>query len=678
MAMNIQEIFNKINELAVQNAAENTVLTRSDLAYELKKMGVENDSPEISKFVWECFQKSSDKEIFKTFVNNDKTATLIDEYKIPSLIENGKTDDVFSVLKERLEKTSEKFGGVENFDTEKTKLELVQQVSDLLNTVSGSAAVSKIQNEAGQVFKKYSLLTENYSNAKSAVVNLTKDFVQLRGHALDMYRRYASALTDIFGEKIKASMPEMFDFDSIEFLDTDKMLKNIELCYNSIFGKCSVLAGEVSDNFSSALKLSATQFGKQQDKRVGLIIAGVNMLSHYVKLSGQTTALRKEVQELKMAVSKDAATIKTDEVRLFEIYKILNDVYIPKSEIFAKASPKVFDSELKQLINDIYSTDKAQELKKQRDEILDELHSLERKISDAQMNVNYYSGHINTVEDTLKSLEKQYDEAKKSKPEAPSGLQNAFSFGSKKKQYERDIYDWVKNCEPVISKYEDLMVDIKIDTEELENQRREFEESSKRYHILKAQHKEISEKLSALISADPKVKAKVISRLEDIIKLLQIAKDISMASLEDRLIRKVDIKEFKEYKLPENISDALDKFKGEISSRISQVKEGAEVLQKGFEVCNALAQLETMKINHALSEEYYENEFQRIKATFDENVKGIDNQHLALMEIAKKINTAPDNEALKNSLIKLLGKDKEGFTSKDWDDFLSGEKIIEI
>jgi hypothetical protein len=84
----------------------------------------------------------------------------------------------------------------------------------------------------------------------------------------------------------------------------------------------------------------------------------------------------------------------------------------------------------------------------------------------------------------LQSLEKQYNEAKKTEPEPPSGLGNVISLGSKKKQYERAVYDWEKNCRPLVSKYEDLIVDVKIDTDELQKQKEIYESNKKRYEEL--------------------------------------------------------------------------------------------------------------------------------------------------------------------------------------------------
>lgn len=697
--MNYQEIINRISELADELGRDNASLTRSDLAWELKDLGVDKDSPEISKFVWDCLKMTGNQNLAKVFLSNDKNSSLIDEYQIPALIEDGKNDSVFDTIKEKLGKSGSILGALEGLVSEKQKIQMMEKTSQILDTVSGTGAVNKIQQEAELVFKQYSQLANHYGEAKSSVKNITKDFCEIRQKSADMYRRYAITLQDIFGDKIKASVPELFNFDTIEFLDVEAMLKNVELNYNSIFGKCGELAGTISDSFSSTLKLSASQYSKQADKRVGLALAGINMISHYIKANQQTSALRKDVQELKMSIGHDIAAIRTDEIRLAEVYKILNDVYIPKAEIFAKSAPAVFDDEIEMLVNTMYSLPEAKQLKAQRDAILDEIRTLERRITDEQMSINYYAGHITDCKQTLSSLDEQYKKAKADKPEEPSGLSNIFSLGSAKKQYERDIYNWSKNCEPLISKYEDMIVDVKVDGEELENQKNAYIADKKRYDELKQQQKMVSDKLSAMLNADPMVKEKVASRLDDIIKLLQIAKDITTSKLYDRLAKVVQVKKFSEIELPENISKAIKDFKGSLAdsakfteqdarniggSKMSAedtamlTAQGNEVLQKSLGLCNQLAELEAIKLNYTLSQEHYEKEFNKIKEQFVANMKLIDNQSAALQEIARMVNTADNNEAVKRGLLKLLGDGHEQLSAQDWNDFLEGRKTITI
>ena len=67
----------------------------------------------------------------------------------------------------------------------------------------------------------------------------------MRGQICTLYRQYAMTLTDAFGDSIKAISPDLFDFDSIEWLDVQGMLQNVKLDYDRITEKCSILMSDI-------------------------------------------------------------------------------------------------------------------------------------------------------------------------------------------------------------------------------------------------------------------------------------------------------------------------------------------------------------------------------------------------------------------------------------------------
>jgi hypothetical protein len=697
--METKEINNKISELAQKLQASNSQMTRSDLAWELKDFGINSDSPEISRLVWDCYQQTGDKAIAECFINNSHSNTIIEEYRIPALLDAGQNGDIFGHIDSRLKQSNDILSALSNLVDDDTKMKLIDTASSVIGTLSGTEAITRIQGEAQQVFAKYSQLADAYTNAKDSIRTLTGDFSELRQSTAETFRKYALALTDIFGDRIKATMPEMFDFDSIQFLDIDAMVKSVQLGYNSIYGKCGELAGEVSESFSKTISRSATQFGAQSDKTVGLIVAGLNMVAHYIKTGQYSASLRRDLAELRASIAHDVATIRTDEIRLVEIYKTLNDVFIPKAELFAKSAPQVFDEDFENLTNAIYSTPEARSMKVERDGILSKMRSLERRIYDAKMSLNYYKGHVSDSQQTLESLKEQYEKAKSTKPEPPSSIGNVFSLGNAKKNYNREIYEWSQNCQPLISTYESLIIDVKVDSDEIESQTKILEECTAEYEQLKRRQQQLSDSLSAIVTSSPKIRTRVAAHLDDIIKLLHLAKEISSSKLDQRLVETIKVSRYKDIELPENLSKALSEFKEKITNDIKFTTQdahnitskgtpqevvdkiaadGNDALQKGIEICNQLAQLETMKLNYKLSEEHYNKEFEKIKGIFAENIAKLDNQAEIIREIARKINTAENNSELKKGLISLLDNQNAGFSDADWDDFIAGKKTIEI
>ncbi|MCR5455540.1 MAG: hypothetical protein K6F33_11190 [Bacteroidales bacterium] len=701
--MNTSLILNKIQELADNLEAEKSTFTRSDVAWELKEelsqIGIEGDSPEISRLVWECYQKTKDEAVAKCFLTNSRSYTLIEEYTVPALVEAGDTDSVFGTISKKLKNSDGVLGQLENLLSNGVNLSLVDTASSLINTVSGVEAIKRVQDDAQQIFAKYSNMTGAYSDARNTIRDLVSDFMELRQSTCESYRKYALALVDIFGDSIKSTMPELFNFDAVQFLDVDAMHQSVKLAYDGIYGKCGALVGDVSDSFTKALSRSASQFSIQKDRSVGLVLAGINMISHYVKTGQQATALHRDFAELRGAILGDIAAIRTDEVRLVEIYKLLNDVMIPEAEVYARNCDKVFDNELNALVDTIYATPEARELKQQRDEIIREMRLLERRINDANISINYYKDHIISNQETLASLKDNYVTAQENKPEPPSGLGKVLSFGTAQRKYERDIYDWDKSCKPVVDHYEGLAVDIRVDSDEIERRRKAIEDDTLRYNELKIRQMNISKNLSALVNSTPETKRQTAARLEDIIKLLHLAKKITEGKLDDHLLQAAKVQKLDDIKIPENITNAVKNFRDSITKdmkfteqtartltndKVSQdiitniAMQGDSVLQDGIGLCNDLAQLKTMKLKQNLSQEMYDREFAKIKEAFAERMKVIDNRAAFIQEAARKINTADDHDSLKQALIELAGDYTTGMTPQDWDDFLEGKKTIQI
>ena len=701
--MDTMLILNKIQELADSLAAENSTFTRSDVAWELQddlaSVGISGDSPEISRLVWECYQKTKDEAVAKCFLTNSRCYTLVEEFTVPALVEAGDIDSVFGTINKNLAKSDNVLAALKDMLENGVNLSLVDVASSLINTVAGVEAIKRVQDEVQQIFANYSDMTGAYGDARSTIRELVANFSELRQSTCEKYKKYALSLIDLFGDGIKSTMPELFNFDAVQFLDVEAMQQTAKLAYDGIYGKCGALLGDVTESFQNALSRSASQFSIQKDRSVGLVLAGINMISHYVKTGQKTTALHRDFAELRGSIVNDIAAIRTDEVRLMEIYKLLNDVMVPEAELFARNCDKVFDKEFNSLVDTIYNTPEARSLKQERDEVLREMHILERRINDANISINYYKDHIASNQETLASLKDNYVWAQENKPEPPAAFVNLLLLGVTQRKYERDIYEWEKSCKPVVDHYEGLAVDIRVDSDEIERRTKAIADDTLRYNELKIRQIDLTKRLSALVNSTPETKRQAAQHLEDIIKLLHLAKKITEGKLNDNLMQVARVKKLDDVKVPENITNAVRNFRDSITKdikftektaraltndKVSQdaianiVVQGDEILQEGIGLCNDLAQLKAMKIKQKLSQEMYDREFAKIKEAFAERMKAIDNRADFIQQTARKINTAADHDSLKKALIELAGDYATGMTPQDWEDFLEGKKTIEI
>ena len=272
-------------------------------------------------------------------------------------------------------------------------------------------------------------------------------------------------------------------------------------------------------------------------------------------------------------------------------------------------------------------------------------------------------------------------------------------FGGPKRRYERDLYDWDKNCSPVIDNYEGLAVDISVDTDEIERRTKAIADDTLKYNELKLKEVSITKRLASIVTSSPETKRKAAEHLDDIIKLLHLAKKITEGKLDDHLLKAAKVTKLDDIQLPEKLTTAVKDFRDSITKDMKFTEgtartlagkkasqeaitniavEGNAVLQEGIDLCNNLAQLKVMKLKQGLAQEIYDREFAKIKEAFAERMKAIDDRAAFIQEAARKINTADDHDSLKKALIELAGDYTTGMTPQDWDDFLEGKKTIQI
>ena len=283
-----QKIIERINEIARKLRSEGETLTRSDLAYELKPLIDGQDSQEITRLVWkswETFGKS--KDIENAFTNNAGNQSLVGMYQASAAIDNSDISTALTIIHKELtesdaalallsRKVESALSGIEE-----------RMGASAVSFLKGTAGVERLKKEAESAFDRYTQLVNAYEAARCNVQETLLVFTELRNDVVRLYRKYAMALTDIFGDSIRSISPELFDFDKVEWLDVQGMLKQIELQYTSVSTRCSTLMNEIESSFRTTIQSSLDNYRVLNNKQAGLLLAGVKILGHYFKISGR-------------------------------------------------------------------------------------------------------------------------------------------------------------------------------------------------------------------------------------------------------------------------------------------------------------------------------------------------------------------------------------------------------
>lgn len=720
-----QKVYQAIKTIADELCKENKTYLRADLAFELKKYGIAFDSLEVSKLVFDAYRYFHDNgNIAIAFVSNNSRTTLVAEYKLNDSLEQGNKEEALKIAETELALSSSALEQLKEQVELNLNLVLVKGTSKMADIVMGTNGVKDVRSKASTMFDKYTKMVEAYHYAEDSVRGNIEDFTSLRSDIGTVYRDYALKLIDIYGDSIKMVSPDLFDFKRIEWLDVDEMLKYVELEYNKLTEKCAALIGEISDSFRTSLQgsLQAYKSLSNGNKSLGLAMAGLTMLEHYMGASERANRLKSDLSVFQMSVKHDATRIKADMGRLLVIRKTLNDVVIPKANVFLRYGEKLLASDLKATLDALYADETIRPLEEQRKCLLQQMKALDMEMNDHLQNIDVYTSLINDITATLESKQGSYMEAKAKKPSKPFFLVNWITFGMANKNYYRDFAEWNAVCFPLVREYESYQVDLKLDKEELESHREEQTRIKNEYAKLSSELDKVSKEIRSKIVCSDDLKLKMLKHLRDMVAMLKLGREIMESKIDEKLVHAVDIPDYREAaKLPADVEQNLSLFTGmladnlhadkdmaknlldgveaytkdhkKIEGKTAQQNKSAEYseedlaqltgameqsLQKGIALFDSFAKLKAQQLSGSLASAAYDKELKKHADEFKREMAKIDNKSAYLREVFKRINLAGSEEERKQAME--LMSDLSGFSlsEQEFTEFINGKKQIEL
>ena len=708
-------IYDAIRSIAAKLCKDGETYLRADLAYELKQYGIDADSIDVSKLALESYKYfNNERSIKQAFVTNDSRSALIDEFQLTDLLDNDNPEDAMALASKELAKTSDTLAALKRDIDMNMSLAVAKAASGMMDTVTGTGGVKAVRTEASTLFDRYSKMVGTYHEGEDTVRRNIADFTTLRTDIGTTYQEFAMQLIDIYGDNIKAVAPNLFDFNQVQFLDVDSMLKHTELEYNRISDKCSALIGEISDSFQNSLKSSVAAYKSagQGNKALGLAMAGLGMLNHYMEAGERTNRLRSDLSVFKTSIKHDSTLIKADLGRLLVIYKTLNDVVIPKADIFLRYASKLMSSDIKVITDSLYDNAEIRPLEEQRRELLAQLKVLDGEINDHLQNIDVYQSLISDITTTLDSKGASYRDAKARKPTKPFFLLNIVTFGKANKDYNRNYAEWDAVCYPLVREYENYQVDLKLDKDELAAHQSDLNSKQQELHLVKQKLDEVNKQIRSKINASNDTQLKMLPHLRTIIAMLRLGREIMETKLDKKLTGTVSIPDFKSTeKLPADIENNLSLFTSTLADNIhadrgmaeallngvddyrgvdekdrkyseedlAQVTEASEqTLQQGMSLLDSALQLKKQQLNGKLASAAYNEAFDKIASDFRKQIKGIDNKSAFVREVMRRANLAKNDDERKQALLMLSELSGQNLSEQEFKDFINGKKQINL
>lgn len=101
-------------------------------------------------------------------------------------------------------------------------------------------------------------------------------------------------------------------------------------------------------------------------------------------------------------------------------------------------------------------------------------------------------------------------------------------------------------------------------------------------------------------------------------------------------------------------------------------------LQAAVGWLDSAMRLKTQQLNGQLAAAAYDKEYQRLAADFRKQIAGIEDKSTFLRQIMTHINTAKSEEKRKEAFMTLAELSGISVSDQDLDDFLKGDKQIEL
>lgn len=710
-----KRLYDAIREIAAKVCKDGETFLRADLAYELKQYGINADSIDVSRLAMEAYHYSNnDRNIERAFVTNDGRMALVDEYRMADMLDKGHPDDAMALARKELDKTSMTLTRLRRDIETNIEVAVAKTASNMMDVVTGADGAKAVRAEASTLFDRYARMVGTYHEGEDTVRRNIADFTTLRTDIGATYQEFAMRLIDIYGDAIKTVAPNLFDFSKVQFLDVDSMLKHTELEYNRISDTCSALISEISDSFQTSLQSSAAAYRSagKGNRTIGLAMAGLGLLSHYMNAGERTVKLRSDLTTFQTSVKHDATRIKADLGRLLVIYKTLNDVVIPKADIYMRYAAKLMSSDVKAITDAMYDNADIQPLEAKRRSLIAQMRALDGEINDHLQNIDVYQSLVSDLTQTLDSKGQAYRDALARKPSKPFFLINILTLGHANKTYARNYAEWDAVSYPLVREYESNQVDLKLDKDELASHKDDVAAKQQEMQAVKEKLDEVNRDIRSKVNASAEVQMKMLPHLRSAIAMLRLGREIMESKLDKRLMGTVEIPDLTQTeKLPVDIENNLSMFTSTLADHlhadsgmavallngvddyrvtreddrhysdedVAQVTGASEqALQQGISLLDSALRLKAQQLSGRLAGAAYDEAFDKIAADFRKQIKGIDDKSAFVREVMRRANLAKNDDERKQAMLMLSELGGQSLSEQDFKDFINGKKQITL
>lgn len=555
-------IIDEIKSLSIDLSREGHYLTRRELVERINLKFPHlflKESLSINTLVVSAFEECSysttlQNSISNSFYANDGKTKIFDPNRI-GLVPISLTLDcnnaafesvgyLFSKMNTVLLEVEkiDYFLSIREFEEELKGIKLVDVFS-----LTGASKVEEKSVEAKKIFDNYRGLIDKYSAIKEELSNIFVDFEQLRNALKYMREDVALMLIEVFGENYKLTNPNLFDFTSVRWMETDVLLHKLDVEFQKIEQKSQIFFEQNEEAFNqfgnSAINRLKQINGSRGSISNAALDIGVEAVFSIVKSREESkktiVMLDHDIELMKHSFHTDVKAIQIDVMRLLEIFKNVKENFTPTLQTFTLKFKDVFDNKLKKDFYQIFSVLGIKEIKDENSILLNRIKHLDIEIHDVKEIINSADLWRLHYLDKFNAIQSDNNYFVANEPIKPSTLTSICSFGIANLIFPKMHQQWnIKTLQTRLDykKYLDLLkleiIRVEFYTAQAKKYQDEQDECRKKVKVNAA-------KIFAKLENESAIKNNIASNLTEMIALSKLSKEVLETKLEDRLLTAV-------------------------------------------------------------------------------------------------------------------------------------------
>ncbi|MCX2837887.1 hypothetical protein OQ279_06940 [Salinimicrobium sp. MT39] len=520
----LPRIIEEIQEVAIRLSQNDQYMTRRHLVKELdskisglhltdglivnslvKETYLQTPSPVLQKAIAESFRNNlTDRPVYDPESISDVSLSLTCSGEV--MVNLNKFSQISDILDRKMVALGDTDSVAEITDM-KTAIESLVPENNF--SLTGKTKVNDNLNYGKKVLEGYGNLVAYYHWAKEQNQQLIEDFKFLRNELGRFRNDVTELLFDIIGEDKKEAHPELFDFSKVEYVETGRILRDIDLAYNTLHNSFEVFqeayklgmsnikrAGEkhadkALKRYSKTMKRKgyaskADVKGQVATAAIGFAFdAALEIMETRKNAEETVAAIKRDVEKMKLGLKEDAQKIAVDLLRLQKVYNRLKVILIPEARKFIIQANGIYNATIKDTYSQLVQGGNIAELSKENRKLVVEEKRIHLEIEDKKEGQQVCAEEITAYRELIAEIQEEYDYVNSIKPDPPKDIHNKLSFGLATGMYKKHLAKWETITQPVRSTYFSYVESIKLEEETIEKYNQLIFEMQNRLETIK-------------------------------------------------------------------------------------------------------------------------------------------------------------------------------------------------